>query len=286
MDRSSIKSTQNREKGFALAVVLIILATGSLLIPPWLCHVYTGLCASQISETRMIDQTSASAGVNHAIWRLNTNDGGLADLLSVENPSVNYTTAINGTEVSIKVEIPSFPDPPPPPPTASGQNLYVSGNSSTKWVKPNESKTFTYTVNMTNYGTSTLHVGEIGDMIPPPFQYIAGSSSGLTTADPTITIENNRQILLWAFTGTKPTLPAGQTTVQTFQVTHLPAGVGVYYSETWGEDFPVSLGKVSSGPTAPVAVGVYNISTRAAQATTESQAAVSSTEMIILSWEE
>ncbi|MDZ4247618.1 MAG: hypothetical protein U1D67_10950 [Dehalococcoidia bacterium] len=286
MIKRGLREKHKGERGFVLMLVLIMLATGAILIPPWLQLIYTGLRSSQIYENRIIGQTSASAGAMQAMWRLKTNDDGLADFLSPEDPSVSYTTTINGTEVEIDIDLPQSPDLEPPPQRQSGQHLHLVGDSSKRWLKPGFSGTFTYTVNITNYGTSNLHVGEIGDAIPPPFTYVLGSSNGITTVDPVITVVNQRQNLLWALPPPQPAIASGQTLTQSFQVRVPSEGIGIFYSEAWAKDFPVSLGKVSSGPTAPVAVGVYNIHARVRQTTIDAQAAVSSTEMEILSWEE
>lgn len=273
-----------KQRGAAFLMVLILLAVGSLIIPPWLKFVQTALRTSQVSGNQLKEDTSASAGVRQAIWRLQTNDGGFADLLSPENPSASYSVPINGMEVLVDVSVPQVPDPPPPPPQQSGPHLHVGKSRSIKWLKYSEVKSFTYTIRVTNYGTSTMHVGELGDSIPPPFRYVAGSSNGITNADPTITLDNNRQVLTWTLSSPLPKLNAGQTRTQTFTVIHTIGGVGMHHSEGWAVDYPRSIGKVSSGPTAPVAISIYDIRAHARSSVVKAQVAVSDTESTILSW--
>lgn len=281
----AVSGNGGSQRGVAFIIVLVLLAVGSLIIPPWLQFVQTALHASYLSRDTLKDDTSASAGVRQAIWRLQTNDGGLFDLLSPENPTASYSVLLNGMEVFVEVTVPQVPDPPPPPPQQSGPHLHVGKSRSVKWLKYNEAKSFTYTINVTNYGSSTMHIGELGDTIPPPFCYIAGSSSGITCADPTITLDNNRQVLTWILDAPLPRLNAGQTRTQTFTVVHTGGNSGMYYNEGWAVDYPRSIGKVPSGPTAPVAIGVYNIRVHARSAVVKSQVSVSDTESSIILWE-
>ncbi len=275
----------NGEKGSTLPMALIALAMGALLIVPFLQHAYTGLKAAAISEELTVERYSADAGIEDAIWRLKVNKDGFTDSVTPDNPSASYSITVNGIEVFITVEIPQPPDPEPPPPIQSGHHLHVGKSTNKSWLEPKTSNTTTYTIEVTNYGTSTLHLGEISDTLPRPFLYVSGSSSGMTTNDPTITWVNNRQLLTWSFSGAdKPTLISGETKTQTFQASVTP-GSGIYYNEASATDDPNRAGTTSSGPAAPVAVGVYEIRAQARRATIQATAAIDSTEATIVSWQ-
>jgi hypothetical protein len=60
----------NRQKGAALILVLIALTTGSLLIIPTLNYVYTGLHQTRIREELLLEQYTADAGIELALWNL------------------------------------------------------------------------------------------------------------------------------------------------------------------------------------------------------------------------
>lgn len=275
-------------RGSALIMVIILLTVGSLIIPPWLQFTQTALRASRISSNQLALEMSANAGIRQAIWRLQTNDSGFADLLSLENPSASYSVPINGMEVMIDVDIPDVPDSPPAPPQESGPHLYIGKGRSVKWIKYQEYKVFTYTIDTTNYGTSVMHLGEIGDAIPPPFRYVPGSSHGMTNEDPTITMDQNRQVLTWIMSTPLPKLNAGETRTQTFEVIHetgLSGRAGVHYNEGWAVDYPKSVGKIPSGPAAPVAISVYKIRARVQATSVVAQVAISDTDSTILSWQ-
>ena len=58
------------EKGQALPLVLVALAVGMLLIAPFLVHASSSLIGSQIYGQVITEQYSADAGVEYAIWSL------------------------------------------------------------------------------------------------------------------------------------------------------------------------------------------------------------------------
>jgi len=275
-----------REEGHAFILVLATLAIGALLIVPFLNHASIGRTAANISKEWMIEQYAVDAAAEHAIWQLKSNVDGLIESLTLENTSVSYSITVNSEEVFITVSIPQPPEPEPTPETQPGQHLHVGKSTNKHWIQSSSPNTLTYTIALTNYGTSAMHIGEIGDIIPRPFQYVSGSSSGITTDDPTITWRNNQHVLTWSFKGAdRPKLEAGETKTQTFQASVLRAS-GIYYDEAWAVDDPPSVGKVSTGPTAPVAAGVYEIKVQTQRANIHATVAISSTgEVTILSWQ-
>lgn len=103
--------------------------------------------------------------------------------------------------------------------------------------------TNSYTITLSNSGNTARTLNEIEDFLPEGFTYIAGSSSGLTTTNPTV----NGRKLVW----TGPfTVPATGSLQLTFSVVVAPAP-GTYYNSALARGgAPV----VPSGDTAPVTV--------------------------------
>ena len=72
----------------------------------------------------------------------------------------------------------------------------------TKSVTPNfviagHSETFTYTITIENRGTEVLELTVLKDLLPEGFVYAPGSSSGMTTVDPSLSQSNGRWHLTW-----------------------------------------------------------------------------------------
>ena len=103
----------------------------------------------------------------------------------------------------------------------------------------------TYNISINNTGDADGYVTLISDVLPTGFSYIPGSSSGITTEDPTI----NGQVLEWNGTYSVPRI-SGSATL-TFQA---KAG---FASGTYLNNLTVSglnFNTVSTGDTAPVTV--------------------------------
>jgi len=102
-----------------------------------------------------------------------------------------------------------------------------------------------YTITVSNPNESIVQLGSITDTLPAGFTYTAGSSTGATTADPTVA----GQVLTWA--GPFPVAAGGTLTLH-FGVTVSTA------SGTYTNDVSVDAGAAGiadSGPTAPITVG-------------------------------
>ncbi|MBL7119268.1 MAG: hypothetical protein ISS53_01135 [Dehalococcoidia bacterium] len=273
------------QRGYILLLTLLILTVGTLVIVPFLRHAQAGLNAARISDKRNAERYAADAGIEDAIWRVQVNKDGFTDSVTPDNSSISYSITVNGIEVFITVELPQVPEPEPLPQRRTGQHLNLRKLANKNWIQPSVVNTLVYTIELYNYGTNAMHIDEMGDIIPMSFTYVPGSSSGITTDDPTITWDNNRQVLTWYFTGDKPKLASGETRVQTFEASVTPPP-GIYYDEAWAVYDPASVGKVATGPTAPVAVAIYEITSQAGRVTVQAAASISSTEVNIMSWQQ
>ncbi len=81
--------SMNSEKGQALILVMVVIALGSLVIPPFLMHADTSIIASRNYESSLYSQYACDSGAEHAIWRLT--DGGLASTIDSPGDTITYT---------------------------------------------------------------------------------------------------------------------------------------------------------------------------------------------------
>ena len=111
---------------------------------------------------------------------------------------------------------------------------------------------FTYTITMENTSSGDLSIQRIQDLLPPGFTYVAGSSSGVSGADPTDVLDPilDRRILSWGSAGETAaltTISAGATLIQVLKATVTPESGVNYINEV----------NVSFEPTADVIVDEY-----------------------------
>jgi hypothetical protein len=92
-----MKLSGQREGGQALIIlVLILLLIGSLILPPILGFVSTGLRAGQLIEQNTDELYAADAGVEDAIWKIVKGDALLQALPENESYSYLLTCLVNG----------------------------------------------------------------------------------------------------------------------------------------------------------------------------------------------
>lgn len=93
------------QEGRALALTLIVLAVGSLLIPPFLAYIGTNLLASRVTEEGMKEQYASDAGVEYAIWKL-ANDPTWVETVGLSTIPVTIypPTSINDIMVTVEVQ--------------------------------------------------------------------------------------------------------------------------------------------------------------------------------------
>ena len=115
-------------------------------------------------------------------------------------------------------------------------------------VTSGSSETFTYTISVEREGKDE-DLEKLQDLLPDGFVYVPGSSSGMTTDDPSLSQSNGRWHLTYAYSPEAQLAP-GQTRTQVFLATAAPA-VGFHYSEVWAiiDDFPYEF---YTWPTSPV----------------------------------
>ena len=278
----------NGEKGQALPLALAILALGALIITPSLGLASSTLAGSRTYGRAITERYSADAGVEHAIWQLKYN--GLADSLTTENPTVDYSIAVNNMTADItvtRIEDTFPPEPPPPPEGSQAWRIQVAKSVEPDSAPPGQPTTFTYTIYIENVSTSEVHLEEVGDMLPVGFVYTGTISGLITTAELTQNLVDGQWELVWAFSPPLPVVSAGETATQVFQATATLEEEDIYWNTAWVVASPDSIGEISTGSAAPVGESpyVYDIVCNAEGTSVHAQVSISDTGVSILLWE-
>jgi hypothetical protein len=96
--RKSVRRVIRDEKGAALALVLVLLVVGGLILTPLLGLMTTGLISGQVYEKKTAELYAADAGVEDAIWRIQTNN-----ITFVNNCSEPWLLTVNDKSVQVIV---------------------------------------------------------------------------------------------------------------------------------------------------------------------------------------
>jgi hypothetical protein len=96
--KTVVKGLIRNEKGYLLITVLILLVVGGLILTPLLGLMSTGLLAGKVYEKKMDELYAADAGVEDAIWRIQTNN-----LTFENNCSGPWRLTVNGKNVTVEV---------------------------------------------------------------------------------------------------------------------------------------------------------------------------------------
>jgi len=91
------------QEGRALIMALIVLAVGTLLIPPFLAYISTNLLASRATEEGMREQYAADAGVEYAIWKSANDPGFLVALSYSDQITLTMPTLVNAITPTVVV---------------------------------------------------------------------------------------------------------------------------------------------------------------------------------------
>ena len=135
---------------------------------------------SRVYDDRLTGLYSASSGIEVALWEM-VSDPSYGEDLTESSPTKTTQARVNGETVNITVTR-----------IFSEQVLQGQGLIAIKLVDPSTvpaiaTTTFTYTLTIKNEGTGTAQIKKLIDYLPPGLGYLAGSTSGLTTQEPTIT---------------------------------------------------------------------------------------------------
>ncbi|MFC1907661.1 hypothetical protein ACFLW8_06210 [Chloroflexota bacterium] len=103
-------------------------------------------------------------------------------------------------------------------------------------INPEEYTEVEYTVHMTNYDKETLGMEEVRIWLPPEFEYLPGTATGITTDDPLLELLNLNDLDRWYLNWTDDELPpvsiaSGATETLTFITSATIDDSGTYFSE-------------------------------------------------------
>ena len=165
-----------------------------------------------------------------------------------------------------------------------GTAIQLTKSVSPQVVTPNTQTTFTYTITFTNDGTNLVDVSKIIDLMPASFSYVAGSSQGLTTADPSIVLKNNgtQEDLTWS-ANPIGTIAPGSSATLTFQATATLVDAS-YYNEVTATVSGLNY-DLYTWPTAKVVVmGFLELAATDNETTTASETWLNSEGAVRQSW--
>jgi len=210
----------NRQRGQALIMVLIALALGSLLIYPTLGYVYTGLVDTRISKEQLLDQYTADAAIEYALWQLKYNVDNITGQLNPEDPSVDTTITVNGMDIPITtaITLSLLGDdwPFPIPSSQSGIHLTTALVIAPPFFSEDgEIAYFTHSIYMFNSGDSAAHMKTVFQRLDPRLAYVQGYYNGYE-ADLTETYVDDHWELYFDFEQPLPKLNAQQATFISF----------------------------------------------------------------------
>ena len=212
------------ENGLVLPLVLMLVGVGGLTIAALLTYVSTGLNVGRAQEERLAELYAADAGIEDGLWRIK-NDEVLLDPYDYE-AEFTYTlpVGINEKEVVVTIKRIWFLDGLES--DANGkmphQELMVAGLII-------DEEAGEYQVGLTYDGSKgNLKVERVGVWLPLGFNYVANSSSGITTENPTIFNWRSGKALEWDFqppvnfedlpTSPEPPPPGGFTPASEFPI--------------------------------------------------------------------
>jgi cytoskeletal protein CcmA (bactofilin family) len=89
----------NSQKGQALPLALVALAIGMLVVAPFLSHAGSSLVGSRIYEQAIDEQYSADAGVEYAIWQIQSGESEVPEGEELELPQF----ALNSKTVNVTI---------------------------------------------------------------------------------------------------------------------------------------------------------------------------------------
>ncbi len=246
-----LRSLVRSESGAALIFVLAFMAIAMPITAAALSLASTAALDSRVKTTTALSQYANLGGNQYGIWRL-TEETGYADSLVAGVPDVQIIS-LNGEDLTVTWEKLAAPGGVPPAPGSSP--LSTSKIVSASSIPADTPTALTYTIDVRNDGTVDSPVWRIRDGLPSGFSYQAGTTSGITTADPTIVVGgaggDSFEYLTWDLSSQSINLsPTQSVSLQFDAIANAPDGV--YCNTAWADPGGQSTG---SGPTAIVTAG-------------------------------
>ena len=236
--------------GFTFALVLAVLAVGTLMIVPTLHLASTGALASSQARAALLEDYAADAGVEHAMWRM-ARDDAFMDLFTWENLTQQYTVATNGIDATVTVTLVL----PEPPIFWTSSRIEVTMDS---WPAPEDiegGEEVTFAITLRNMGGSRVMTETVGFLMGldpwPAFTYspgsvvITGTGWGFNRGlDFQTRVIGDWQYIEMAYGAPRPRLDPGEWVTFTFQ-TQAP-DFGSFWIQAWAIEQPASIDLVAA----------------------------------------
>ena len=164
------------------AVLLLVLAFIGLAVPLTIGAIQIAgelNLLSRVYDKLLRSRYTASAGAEMAFWTV-TDDPSFDDGLTPVDPCTEFVITIGGEAVTVTVcRIFTTVD-------LQGQGIVVTKTVTPTTAEDDEETEFTYTITIENAGGGSAVIKKIYDYLPPNFRYVNGSTSGLTTSNPSL----------------------------------------------------------------------------------------------------
>ncbi|MFC1916010.1 hypothetical protein ACFLW4_04870 [Chloroflexota bacterium] len=183
------------EKGQALVVVLGFMVLGGLTIAPLLAHMRTGLSAGRGYMEQIELDYAADAGIEDALWKTNNEEVPIDpdDYVTEFNYALSEDINDKAVTINIKQLWPLAGLESDEHGTTLPDCLLITGGI----IDIGEGE---YKVQLSYDGSEgNLPIDRVAVWLPCGFEYVAGSSSGITTDDPTSIDWRGGKALTWDF---------------------------------------------------------------------------------------
>jgi hypothetical protein len=181
------------ERGQGLVIVLCLLAIGSLTIPPLLSHMHSGLSSGRIHWESVPLRYASEAGLEDGIWKADNEEVSIDLYDYVTEYDYSLTEDINdkAVDVTIKRVWPLAGLESDVNGTTPANGLRITGG-----IVNTEGR---YEIRVSyDFPEEELLIDQIAVWLPPEFEYVADSTTIITTDNPTQTDWNGGTVLRWA----------------------------------------------------------------------------------------
>ena len=217
----------DNQRGFALPVVLVLLALGGLIIVPTLNYTSTALNSCRIIRAGTEGIYAADAGIEYAIWNIQNG----------QPPPDHLPQTVNGLNVSLTsndhgagtytLYMGAFVE----------TNVHFSYLNVRSSIEPVSGNVYKYTITVRRLATCTIHLDQVGARLPEGFTYQAGSAdayaNNITRTEPYIVNDGTDYLVNWGdphddTKGLKKKIDSDDPYTQTFHITGDSARSGQY----------------------------------------------------------
>ena len=193
--KTIFNGSRRNQKGQALPLVFGFLVLGGLTITTLLVFTINGLGAGKLYQEKMKLHYAADAGLGEALWRMEKEQVPIE--LGDYETEFNYALPDNVNEKAVDISIkqiwPLTGLESDENGTTAPSSLTITGGI----IKQAEGK---YKVQISYDGTQgSLPIDRVAVWLPTRFDYVTGSSSSITTQNPTITKRRGGKVLTWNF---------------------------------------------------------------------------------------